>query len=275
MPSKLPNHPFVAAAMDRTRPLLLEAVDHIRANQTREEEAQAENRARMDAAGRYDSQVLRRTLGLMSTVRMLEETQRMIKVFPSQIAKGRSGVSRDRWVDYHYGYFTVSLASLPDIGTVLAATVVQTGLAPKHCTADVVMSHDSIKGTSVASALKGLSRVVTRAKERRNLHVHRAEHADIADVTTDRFLRDLKSLTFVASVTPGFADPALLRSLWRDATRTIVAGLDEEVTQAEDAMAVLLDALLPVFTERSDALRMRRLRRRLPNSGLQPTAAGG
>ena len=164
-------------------------------------------------------------------------------------------MSRDRWVDYHYGCFTVSLASLPDVSTLLVATVLQIGLAPRHCTADVVLSHASVKGTAVASALKGLGKSINLVKKRRNVHVHRAEHADVADLTSDGFLSDLKFITIMQIVTPKSDAPRFLRKAWREAMQTIVPRLNEEAAQAEDAITKVLDALLPVFTQRSDGLR--------------------
>ena len=261
MSSKLSKHPFVTITMKRTRSLLLDGFEHVLARRAHEAKAQSENRARMDAADQYDEQVLRRTLGLTATIQVLEDARCMISVFPTRLGRGAAGVSRDRWVDYHYGYFTISLASLSDVSTVLAATVLQTGLAPKHCTDQIVLSHNLVKGTAVASALKGLSKSVAQIKKRRNLHVHRAEHSDVADLTSDGFLRDLKVSTFIQNVTPGSADPRLLRAAWNEATRAIVPRLDEEVVQVEDAISKLLDALLPVFTRSSDALRRLRGKR--------------
>ena len=262
MSSTLLGHPFVAATMERTRSLSLDGIKNVLEQPGHEAKAQAENRARMDAADRYEAQVHRQTLGLMTTIQVLEDARHMIRVFPKQLTRGTTGVSRDRWVDYHYGYFTVSLASLPDVSTLLAATVLQLGLAPRHCTDDIVLSHNVVKSTAVASALRSLSKSVTQVKNRRNLHVHRAEHADVEDLTSDGVLRDLKSITFVQSVTPGFTDAQRLRAAWRDAMLTISPRLDEETAQTEDGISKVLDALLPVFTRRSDALRRLRGKRR-------------
>src|SRR2546423_5734768 len=114
MSSKLYSHPFVAEEFERSLPFVKAAAQHVGKNSHREQEAQAENRTKMTAAQMYDHLVMRRTLGLVNTLRVLDDARRMITVFPTDIGKGTNGVSRDRWVDYHYGYFTVSLASVPD-----------------------------------------------------------------------------------------------------------------------------------------------------------------
>jgi hypothetical protein len=255
MTSKLSSHLFVSEVISRSKPTFSAAADHVRKNEVREAEAQAENRARMTVAERYETRVMRRALGLLTTLQALEDAQRMISVFPSQLSHGRAAVSRDRWADYHYGYFTISLASLPDIAVVLAATVCQLGLAPKHCTADVVTSSDVIKGTQVAAALRALARAVQAAKERRNRHVHRGDHAEVDNVSSGRLLRDVKTMTFFASVDPELVDRELLREAWRRAVKEIVPHLALEATRVEEALTVVLDSLLPEFMHRSDKLR--------------------
>jgi hypothetical protein len=113
MSNMLPAHLFVAEVTNRTKDWLLAATEHVRKNLAREAEALAENRNRMTVSDRYENRVLQRTLGLLNTVRALEDAQRMIRVFPVQVSRGRHAVSRDRWVDYHYGYFTVRSRAFP------------------------------------------------------------------------------------------------------------------------------------------------------------------
>jgi hypothetical protein len=255
MSNKVLNHQFVAVALDRSRSSMDEAIDHLFSNLHREEEARSENRARMDAAARYETDVLRPTCGLASTLQVLDDSRRMIGVFPSQLGRGNAKISRERWVDYHYGYFTVSLASLCDIGIILVATVVQFGIAPKYCSADLVISHDAIRGTNIAPSLRQLVKSVRTVKERRNLHVHRAEHADVAHLDPDTFIRDLKSMSFVQTLDPSFTESRVLQKYWRAAAQKIRPRLDAEVEGAETAIVGLFDVLLPVFIRRSDTLR--------------------
>ena len=255
MSSSLPAHRFVAEVTDRSKDRLLAATEHVRKNLGREAEAQAENRDRMSVSDRYENRVLQRTFGLLNTVRALEDAQRMIRVFPAQVGRGRDAVSRDRWVDYHYGYFTVSLASIPDVAVLLTATVFQLGIAPKHCTANIVVSSESIKGTPVVTALRALGRSVQEVKERRNRHVHRGEHAEVDGLSSDTLLRDLKTMTFLQSIRPTLVDRNLMRDAWREAVKEFTPRLEEESKQVGEAISVVLDALLAEFTSRSDLLR--------------------
>ncbi|MCY4636422.1 MAG: Cthe_2314 family HEPN domain-containing protein [Acidobacteria bacterium] len=252
--SKLQEHPFVTATRERAQPLLTAALNHLQSNTAREDEARSENRARLNASAQYVESVYRRTVGLMATIQTLEDARRVIRVFPAELGRGTDGVSRNRWIDYHYGYFTISLASLSDVGLLLAATVLRTGLSPKHSSFDIVLSHDSVKGTGVATALRRLSKSVELARRRRNVHVHRAEHADVADLSPDGFLWRMKLITAVPPTTLGSVDRRLLQAAWREATRTIVLRLDEELKQAEDAISGVFNALFPIFTRRHDIL---------------------
>ena len=92
MSSELLKHPFVTAT--RERALELADWEHLLTNLARGTAAQSENRARMDAADRYEVQVFRQTLGLTATIQVLADARRMISVFPAQLV--RAGRGRDR-----------------------------------------------------------------------------------------------------------------------------------------------------------------------------------
>ena len=62
MSSELLKHPFVQATRERAEPFVLAGFKHVRANPAREDDARSENRARMDVAEQYQTQVLRQAL---------------------------------------------------------------------------------------------------------------------------------------------------------------------------------------------------------------------
>ena len=205
-------------------------------------------------ADQYLKAVYRRTLGLLATIEVLDDARRMIKIFPAQVGHGADGLTRDRWVNYHYGYFTISLASVSDVSFILAAAVLQIGLSPRHCTPSILLAHEAIKRSAVASALKELSKSVAPVKDRRNVHVHRAEHANVADLESDGFLGNMMLIAAVPPAISGSRDRESLQAAWREAAKTIVSGLDGEVEQVEDALKKVFDALLPRFTRKHDLL---------------------
>ena len=257
MPSKLPTYPFPRTVRERAQPLLQAAIDNLQANRGHEARARAKNRARMNVADLYLEAVFRRTLGLLATFEVLQNARRMIKIFPAKLGHGADGLTRDRWVDYHYGYFTVSLTSVSDVSFLLAAAVFEIGLAPKHCKREILLAHVAVKGTAVASALKELSKSVQPVTERRNVHVHRAEHADVADLEPDGFLRNMKLVAAVPEAVSTSRDRKAVQAAWREAAKIIVSKLDAQVEPVEDALKKVFDALLPRFTRRHDFLRRR------------------
>ena len=178
----------------------------------------------------------------------------MIGVFPDQFHHGADGLTRDRWVAYHYGYFTVSLASVSDVGFLLAAAVLRIGLAPQDCRPSILLEHTAIKGSAVASALKDLSKSVKTVKQRRNVHVHRAEHADVANLEPSGFLRNMQLLAAVPDAVFTSRHRNALQAAWREAANTIVSSLDGEVEPVEVALKKVFDALLPRFTRTHDFL---------------------
>ena len=257
MPTNLSTYPFVRTVRERAMPRLLAAIENFQANRRHDVRARAKNRARMHVADQYLDPVLRRTFGLLATFEVLDTARRMIGMSPDQLGDGADGLTRDRWVDYHYGYFTVSLVSVSDVGFLLAAEVLEIGLAPRDCRPSILLAHAAIKGSPVASALKKLSKSVEPLKARRNLHVHRAEHADVADLEPGGFLRNMKLIAAVPEALSSPRHRKLLQDLWYEAATTIVSRLDGEVEPVEAALKKLFDALFPRFTRRHDFLLQR------------------
>ena len=255
MPTRIETHAFTTTTRERAAPLLTAAIDNLGANRGHEAEARAKNRARMNVGDHYLEAVFRRTLGVLATIEVLYNARRMIKTFPTQLGRGAHGLTRDRWIDYHYGYFTVSLASVLDVSFLLAAAVLRIGLAPKHCTPTVLLAHAAIKGSAVAPALKELRKLLQPATERRNIHLHRAEHAAVADLDQDGFLRNMMLFAAVPDAASGSRNSELVHAAWREAVKRIVFQLDREVEQVEDALAKVFDALLSRFTRTHDSLR--------------------
>jgi hypothetical protein len=250
-------HPFVLDSMNRFQSAAVRASEYVRANSSRAAAARAENRARMSPAERYHAAVFQRVSGLLSTLRTLEDSLRLLRTFPAQLARGQDGISRDRWADYHYGVFTVSLASVPDVGVVLVAAVYSLGLAARHCTLDIVGDHSRIKGKPPGKALRELSKAVQEMKPRRHGHVHRGERADIMSVeasSSDEFLFHVKAMTFVESMKPGTVDRHLLSQSWREATRTIVPILKAEAVKVTLPLGALFDSLHNPYRATSTAL---------------------
>ena len=254
MLNNLFEHPFVVATRERTTPLIMQGFDHLRANPDDTDKAPRENRERIDTADQYEMQVMDRTMNLLNTVEALDNARGLMFVFPEYAAQSAS-LSQDQWINYHYGYFTISLASVVDVSILLTSTVFQLGIAPRHCRYDIVRAHDRVKGTAVARAIKLLKNAVEEIQARRNLHVHRGEHADIANLTPDGYLQHLKEFTFIQSIDPGRIDVEDIRNLWRDAESMIMPQLDDEVAQAEATVRRVLGELLPEFKRVSDGLR--------------------
>jgi hypothetical protein len=248
------SHALITTVIREASPLVIAAAKHVQKNAHREGEAQRENQERMTPHARYVTGVFRRTIALFRTVDVLLDARRMLTVFPSSLSRAPGAISRDRWVDYHYGYFTVSLASLPDIALVLTASVFNLGVAPKHCTVDVITSHARIKGTPVVTAIRGVAKSVAQAKERRNLHVHRGDHADVESAVGDRFLRDLKMVTLVQSIEKNLVDAKFLAEGWREARRALEPVLEQEMLRVTSAILPLLEELLPEYTRISKLL---------------------
>ncbi len=256
---RLMGHPMMRETLDRVRPViaskdLIEFISKLPSDPKERQKARASRWRALTPAQRYDLNVHRRLTAILSVFERLDYASLFVRTFPiGSAAKKR--VRRDFWVDYHFGYYTITLPSLVDLSLLLIATVYQLGLADRHCRYDVIREHGMLVGTSVPQKLAELAAVLKSITTRRNLHLHRGQLADIAEVGETEFLENLKMMTFVNEAGHPMVSAKWLSAAWREAMRSITPILDDERQKVVDAVLAVLNSTMPEYKSRSDALR--------------------
>lgn len=246
---RLGPHPMVGEVMDALRPTIIAACKAVSANLEEADVIRANNRRKLTSAERYGMAVMEAQRSFLAVIDRVETSARLLRIYPVGTGKGRHGLSRDRWVDYHFGYLTVALASLPDTALHLANAVLQLGLAPRHRTLEVVCNHEHVE-TTIRQALRAFSKAYIAHTERRNKFVHRGELADVGDLMDPLFFDQLRLFGFVSKFRPDDEVSAFLPTAWTHAMRELKPHLDALQDATVTHSLALYDALLPNWRKR-------------------------
>jgi hypothetical protein len=248
------SHALFTDMMDLVWPITKETIAELRKNRGREQEIRKEAYNKLTEAQRYGLQVAESVRALYRGFSIMEQAGRYMRVFPSQLKRGKNAPTRDEWVDYHFALFTVATTSLLDLSLLLVADVHQIGLSRRHCTYPVITHCQSV-GTGVREALKGLKGALQAHEERRHAFVHRGIQPDIDAATGLTHMELLRTLGLLARIKPDHEDIRTdLFESWEFGLIEIRPAIDEMLRQSERAVLALLDVLLTEWRRRRDGI---------------------
>jgi hypothetical protein len=183
----------------------------------------------------------------------IDEAHSLIFRFPSTLRSGRHKMSRDQWVDYHFGTLTVAFASVLDVNLILVARVCQLGLPARQCKFELISNHLHVS-SAVKKQLKALNKSLQPHIERRHGLVHRGERADIGVLTDAQAVDLLRTLGFIGRVSPHDTIVSELPLLWRATIRNLKPKLSTTIDSLAKASSDVLDSMLPEWRQRQEAL---------------------
>lgn len=248
------NHPLIISNFDAVKPLLERGAKAARETDKRKRETlQEANRKTLSLDERYCLSVMEAIHPLLGTFARIDDAHSLIFRFPSALRSGRHRMSRDQWVDYHFGTLTVAFASVLDVSLILVARICQLGLQPRQCKVELISSHLHVP-SAVKKQLKALNKSLQPHIERRHGLVHRGKVADIgalADPEVFDFLRGLGLMERTSSQEKIVSE---LPFLWRAAIKNLKPKLSTTIDSLVTASSSVLDSMLPVWRQRQEAL---------------------
>lgn len=249
----LARHELHQLAFERTKDKMVAAARRVVGAEADRDKIRRKNWNSLSPAAKYDHAVMRGLQAVYSTFTRIEDAQALLRVYPTSIGKGRVRQSRADWVRYHFGYLTVSLATVVDVSLKLVARVHQLGLADRHCTLAVVTTHEWVSA-SLRKHIWALDKCLGPHKARRNRYLHAGDGADPGELVEPELFSDLSGLSLIALVDPTSVPKTVLKDAWRAALRQLEPPLKEAADTAAAAVIPILDDLLPEYRARSDLL---------------------
>lgn len=246
---QLSSHALVSGVSETAMPTILRGFKAVRMNPDKADRIRRANNRSLTSSERYSLAVLGGLHTYLGVADRIDSATRLILIYPVQVGRGRGKMSRDAWVDYHYGCLTVALASLLDTALLLSSVVLQLGISPRHRTLDIVCSHEHV-GEPVRKALRAFHKAHERHIRRRNLYLHRGERADIGELSDPDSIDRLRTLGFASQFQTDDELSASLPVFWRHA----LSELKPELVALQRAAAAestrLFAALITEWTRR-------------------------
>jgi len=248
------NHPLIIGVHEAVKPVLIRGAEVAKESDKRKRaKSQEANRKTLSLVEHYYLSVMEAIHPLVGTFARIDEAHSLIFRFPSALRSGRHKMSRDQWVDYHYGTLTVAFASVLDVSLILVARVYQLGLPPRQCKFELITDHLHVSA-AVKEQLKALKKSLQPHIERRHGLLHRGKLADIgalADPEVFDFLRGLGLMERTSSQEKIVSE---LPFLWRAAIKNLKPKLSTTIDSLVTASGSVLDSMLPAWRQRQEAL---------------------
>ncbi len=257
----LSSHPLAVASMNEASSIIKERYPEY------QEFVRRTGELRMDSAVKamsrleyYHSQTFYAVSSIVGTTERMENAQLLIRRFPSPRTYLRQGIGYHDWLEYHFGYFLVSMVGLYDSALVLTNTVLALGNQHRNCTTSIVAGNSRVKGTPTGIALKQLDKLMAPYRPVRNTHLHRGYRVDPSEILQSNDLDMFQMISFVSLRDSTFCPKADLDALFGDSAGKMHSAMDVRLGEVQATLSSLFDCLGPIYHRRCELLRSRHVK---------------
>jgi hypothetical protein len=251
--TRLESHPLFEQLSIRSVKTLRRAGIGPKKGET-ETQWRSRNRRAMRPVEVYAWRVFHAAFNVQRVADRLEIAKSLLGRAPTFLRHGRRKIRRDVWIDYHLSQLSAAMVSLQDCLQILTAEVVDLGVAARHCTSQLVLSHRYIQGTAVAKAIKALDREVENHRSRRNRHLHQGSEATLGEYVETEMESYLQGLALLNASKPRDQWLNTERTGWRALLKIARPQVDDACAKSILATRACLDALLPEVERRLTVL---------------------
>jgi len=261
MPAKdLAAHPLVQKALDNLRPLLDTASHELLELANQGQVRSKENKQLLEVQW-YDYDVFSNVTAITSAIERLKQAQHLIRMFPRPSKTyEKEGINQQKWIEYHYSYYAITLVSLFDIALLLTNSVFRLGNREHDCKPDLVMKNSWVAQTPVERVLKKLKQLIEPHKRGRNQHVHQGRMQSIASVMQSDELDRLQLISSAQMLGEATIDKEIINWAYKGHVKKICERIQNEIDQFYDVIWRLFDGLLPTYDKKATVLHEERRR---------------
>ena len=203
----------------------------------------------------YSYQVFMRIAAIFSAFERLEElwiylkNKNLIEMFRNL------GVTQDKWIEYHFTNHVTTSLTIFEICLLLTNEVLQLGLNPRDCRAQIMLRHTWVKRLGINKLLKKIEKQISHHKDLRHGILHRGEVPSMDVVFSTEQYRLLQM--YATAVRCGI-DITPVEDAYNEAfqafTSTVLERLEAECRTLANSLLPFFSALSPLYKERRDAL---------------------
>jgi len=251
--SHLAAHPLMKKAQSNLRPLLDRASRELM-KLAQKGKVRSKGNERLWEFEFYDYDIFFRVSAAISAVERLKQSQQFMRTFPRPRSYEKLRINQHIWIEYHYSFYVITLVSLFDIALILTNLVFRLGNREQDSKEHLIKNNSWVVRTSVKDALENLKKLIEPHKVGRNLHVHRGEVQSIAEAIKSEELDRLALINSAQTLGGPTIDKEIIDFAYKGHVQKICVRLEKERGEVSAAILRLFDCLLPIYTEKSNAL---------------------
>jgi hypothetical protein len=122
----LSSHAFSKYIMESVKPILERAVPRMQRALARTGKHRSDEEADLSDPEQYHFNVFSRLSPITTAFERFSQVQLFLKSFPRPKTYRSAGISQDKWLEYHYGVYIVTVVSLADLALLLTNAVFRT-----------------------------------------------------------------------------------------------------------------------------------------------------
>jgi len=249
----LAAHSLLQKAMENLRPLLDRASREL-VELAEKGQLRSQSNEQMWEFEFYDYDVFTHACATISAVDRLQQSQQFIRAFPRPRSYEKSKINQHTWTEYHYSHYVVTFVSLFDIALILTNSVFRLGNREQDRKEDLIKKNGWVTQTPVKAALENLKTLIEPHKPGRNLHVHRGKVQSIAAEMKSEELDRLELINSAQMLGEPTIEKEMIDFAYKGHVKKICERLEMERGQVSAAILRVFDCLLPIYTEKSNAV---------------------
>lgn len=238
------KHPLLSLPADKLKPVIDES-SKILGELAKEGKLRSETERAIPEPFWYEYEIFTLTITLVEALERLGEVCEFLQEFPCPETYEKRGITRDKWIEYHYANYVSNVVSLYDIALILTNSVFRLGIPARECRNSTILHNRWVTETPVEVALNALNTRVRSYREPRNLHLHRGQLPVLGQIDA------LKTFSFLQRAGKPQADPKLINSAYASVAQGIVYELRQEIGNIQSEILSLFDALLEIYGRHS------------------------
>jgi hypothetical protein len=247
------SHPFLKTLMENNKDYL----KHVVSSLGKKIKGMPTEPIQLDSHHFYTSQVMDAVVPILNTLDRIRWARAFLTTFPNAKEYKKKGVTRDRWIEYHYTYYAVSYATIRDLALLLTNEVFRLKLPPRLCSMEAIVGNGWVKPTELPAILNELATQAKSHQEAKNLHVHRGKTPDIAALLDDDHFRTLGIISLGDLIGPqrlGAAERAIIQAAYRMTVGKLAERVDAEIAKLDSILVKLFTFLEAYYRREYDEL---------------------
>jgi hypothetical protein len=244
--SKLAEHPLASFLMDKSKPALVRATREMQ--KTKATRPSAEVLKQFGSAEEeYYVSVFYHVGKLFGAFERVTHVEALIRMYPMPKTLTASGVTRDKWLEYHYAVFLITTVGIEDLALLLINEACVLNIASRAIGYKKVLGQPMVNRSGLKRKLDNLHTIIQAFRDHRNEHVHHGESIPLHEIMSSKNYDSLKLIQMAMTHGDDMdVNPRMLEYMFKNEASKLQSMVAAHRAELVDSVADLFDSVLEV-----------------------------